>query len=92
MRNARSASENPYQEMQNATILLDALRDRLQLPGTKKGCDQGQCGACTVHMDRRRILSFLTQAVMANGKEVTTIEGLANGFETSRFIQKNCWI
>jgi len=59
--------------------LLDALRDRLALPGTKKGCDQGQCGACTVHLDGRRVLSCLTLAVMAQGKEVTTIEGLANG-------------
>jgi xanthine dehydrogenase YagT iron-sulfur-binding subunit len=61
--------------------LLDALRDRLQLPGTKKGCDQGQCGACTVHIDGRRVLSCLTLAVMAKGKEVTTIEGVAPGDE-----------
>ena len=61
--------------------LLDALRDRLELPGTKKGCDQGQCGACTVHLDGRRVLSCLTLAVMAQGKEVTSIEGLANGGE-----------
>jgi xanthine dehydrogenase YagT iron-sulfur-binding subunit len=61
--------------------LLDALRDRLQLTGTKKGCDQGQCGACTVHIDGRRVLSCLTLAVMAKGKEVTTIEGLAQGDE-----------
>jgi xanthine dehydrogenase YagT iron-sulfur-binding subunit len=59
--------------------LLDALRDRLQLAGTKKGCDQGQCGACTVHIDGRRVLSCLTLAVMAKDKEVTTIEGLATG-------------
>jgi xanthine dehydrogenase YagT iron-sulfur-binding subunit len=65
----------------NRVTLLDALRDRLQLPGTKKGCDQGQCGACTVHVDGRRVLSCLTLAVMAKGKEVTTIEGLANGDE-----------
>jgi xanthine dehydrogenase YagT iron-sulfur-binding subunit len=61
--------------------LLDALRDRLQLPGTKKGCDHGACGACTVHLDGRRVLSCLTFAVMAQGKEVTTIEGLAKGDE-----------
>jgi xanthine dehydrogenase YagT iron-sulfur-binding subunit len=61
--------------------LLDALRDRLQLPGTKKGCDHGQCGACTVHIDGRRVLSCLTLAVMAKGKEVTTIEGVAQGDE-----------
>jgi xanthine dehydrogenase YagT iron-sulfur-binding subunit len=59
--------------------LLDALRDRLQLTGTKKGCDQGTCGACTVHLDGRRILSCLTLAVMAQRKEITTIEGLAKG-------------
>jgi xanthine dehydrogenase YagT iron-sulfur-binding subunit len=61
--------------------LLDALRDRLDLPGTKKGCDQGQCGACTVHLDGRRVLSCLTLAVMAQGKEITTVEGLAKGDE-----------
>lgn len=56
--------------------LLDALRDRLHLTGTKKGCDQGQCGACTVIVDGRRINSCLTLAVMNEGAEVTTIEGL----------------
>ena len=61
--------------------LLDALRDRLELTGTKKGCDHGACGACTVHLDGRRVLSCLTLAVMAQGKEVTTIEGLAKGDE-----------
>jgi xanthine dehydrogenase YagT iron-sulfur-binding subunit len=61
--------------------LLDALRDRLELPGTKKGCDHGACGACTVHLNGRRVLSCLTLAVMAQGKEVTTIEGLAKGDE-----------
>jgi xanthine dehydrogenase YagT iron-sulfur-binding subunit len=61
--------------------LLDVLRDRLQLTGTKKGCDHGACGACTVHLDGRRILSCLTLAAMAQGKEITTIEGLANGEE-----------
>ncbi len=59
--------------------LLDALRDRLELTGTKKGCDRGACGACTVHLDGKRVLSCLTLAVMAQGKEVTTIEGLAKG-------------
>jgi xanthine dehydrogenase YagT iron-sulfur-binding subunit len=57
--------------------LLDALRDRLGLTGTKKGCDHGQCGACTVLVDGRRINSFMTFAVMQNGAEVTTVEGLA---------------
>jgi xanthine dehydrogenase YagT iron-sulfur-binding subunit len=61
--------------------LLDALRDRLELSGTKKGCDHGACGACTVHLDGRRVLSCLTLAVMAQGKEITTIEGLAKGDE-----------
>ncbi|UYZ64650.1 (2Fe-2S)-binding protein [Hymenobacter weizhouensis] len=59
--------------------LLDALREHLDLTGTKKGCDHGQCGACTVHVDGRRILSCLTLAVMSQGKEITTIEGLAQG-------------
>ncbi|MBV8370336.1 MAG: (2Fe-2S)-binding protein [Candidatus Eremiobacteraeota bacterium] len=59
--------------------LLDALRERLQLTGTKKGCDQGTCGACTVLVDGRRVNSCLTLAVMAQGKKITTVEGLANG-------------
>ena len=59
------------------TSLLDALRDHLDLTGTKKGCDHGQCGACTVLVDGRRINSCLTLAVMKDGAEVTTIEGLA---------------
>ena len=59
--------------------LLDALRERLHLTGSKKGCDHGQCGACTVHVDGRRINSCLTLAVMCQGKKITTIEGLANG-------------
>ncbi|MEA2871097.1 MAG: xanthine dehydrogenase YagT iron-sulfur-binding subunit [Hyphomicrobiales bacterium] len=60
------------------TTLLDALRDHLDLTGTKKGCDHGQCGACTVLVDGRRINSCLTLAVMKAGAQVTTIEGLAN--------------
>ncbi|AHJ97059.1 (2Fe-2S)-binding protein [Hymenobacter swuensis] len=59
--------------------LLDALREYLDLTGTKKGCDHGQCGACTVHVDGKRINSCLTLAVMQQGKEITTIEGLAQG-------------
>jgi len=60
------------------TTLLDALRDHLGLTGTKKGCDHGQCGACTVLVDGRRVNSCLMLAVMQDGAKVTTIEGLAN--------------
>jgi xanthine dehydrogenase YagT iron-sulfur-binding subunit len=63
------------------TSLLDALRDHLLLSGTKKGCDQGTCGACTVWVDGRRVLACLTLALAAEGHEVTTIEGLADGDE-----------
>lgn len=56
--------------------LLDALREHANLPGTKKGCDHGQCGACTVHVDGERVLSCLTLAAQVEGRKVTTIEGL----------------
>jgi xanthine dehydrogenase YagT iron-sulfur-binding subunit len=59
------------------STLLDVLRDHLDLTGTKKGCDQGQCGACTVLVDGRRVLSCLTLAVMKDGASITTVEGLA---------------
>ena len=63
------------------TSLLDLLRERLGLTGAKKGCDHGQCGACTVLIDGRRVLSCLTLAVTAQGRNVTTIEGVANDGE-----------
>jgi xanthine dehydrogenase YagT iron-sulfur-binding subunit len=63
----------------NRTTLLDALREHLDLTGTKKGCDQGQCGACTVLIDGRRANSCLQLAVAAEGRAITTIEGVADG-------------
>jgi xanthine dehydrogenase YagT iron-sulfur-binding subunit len=63
--------------LDSRTSLLDALRDHMGLTGAKKGCDHGQCGACTVHLDGRRVASCLTMAIQADGRAVTTIEGLA---------------
>ncbi|PGH46804.1 (2Fe-2S)-binding protein [Streptomyces sp. Ru87] len=67
--------------------LLDALRERLGTTGPKKGCDRGQCGACTVHEDGRPVLSCLTLALTVRGKEITTVEGLADGDELHRVQQ-----
>jgi xanthine dehydrogenase YagT iron-sulfur-binding subunit len=65
-------------DIEPRVTLLDALREHLLLTGTKKGCDQGQCGACTCHVDGKRVLSCLTLAAQAEGRQVTTIEGLAS--------------
>jgi xanthine dehydrogenase YagT iron-sulfur-binding subunit len=66
-------------EVEPWTSVLDLLRERLDLTGTKKGCDHGQCGACTVLANGKRIVSCMTLAVMYDGAEITTIEGLASG-------------
>jgi xanthine dehydrogenase YagT iron-sulfur-binding subunit len=66
-------------ELEPRVSLLDALREHLDLTGSKKGCDQGTCGACTVWVDGRRVLACLTLAVACEGHDVTTIEGLADG-------------
>jgi xanthine dehydrogenase YagT iron-sulfur-binding subunit len=66
-----------HARVDDRTTLLDMLRDHLELTGTNKGCDQGACGACTVIVDGRRVLSCLTLAAQCDGREVTTIEGLA---------------
>lgn len=71
--------------------LLDALRDHLNLTGTKKGCDQGQCGACTVLVNEQRVLSCLTLAVQTQGKAVTTIEGLEHSSGELHPVQR-CFI
>jgi xanthine dehydrogenase YagT iron-sulfur-binding subunit len=74
----RINGENVPLELDPRTSLLDALREHLHLTGTKKGCDQGQCGACTVLVNGRRINSCLTLAVMHEGDQVVTIEGLGS--------------
>jgi xanthine dehydrogenase YagT iron-sulfur-binding subunit len=63
--------------LDSRVTVLDALREHLYLTGSKKGCDQGQCGACTIHIDGKRVLSCLTLAVAAQGKKIETIEGIA---------------
>jgi xanthine dehydrogenase YagT iron-sulfur-binding subunit len=67
--------------LESRVTLLDALRENLHLPGTKKGCDHGQCGACTVHVNGRRVNSCLSFAVMHQNDEITTVEGLAQNGE-----------
>ncbi|TDK39633.1 (2Fe-2S)-binding protein [Rhizobium deserti] len=64
-------------DVEPRVTLLDALREHLLLTGTKKGCDQGQCGACTCHVDGKRVLSCLTLAAQVEGRQITTIEGIA---------------
>jgi xanthine dehydrogenase YagT iron-sulfur-binding subunit len=70
--------EDHHLELDTRTTLLDCLRENLNLPGTKKGCDHGQCGACTVHVNGRRVNSCLSFAVMHAGDKITTIEGLGS--------------
>jgi xanthine dehydrogenase YagT iron-sulfur-binding subunit len=75
-----SVNGKTYEVDADPTVtLLDALRERLGLTGTKKGCDRGQCGACTVHVDGRRVVSCLTLAIACADKKVVTIEGVADG-------------
>ncbi|RKN04235.1 (2Fe-2S)-binding protein [Streptomyces radicis] len=75
-----NGAEHPL-SVEARVTLLDALRERLGLTGAKKGCDRGECGACTVLVDGRRVKSCTTLAVMQEGREVTTVEGLARGDE-----------
>ena len=77
----RINGQNHQLQLQPWVSLLDALREYMQLTGTKKGCDHGQCGACTVLVNGKRINSCLTLAVMNDGYEITTIEGIADGKE-----------
>ena len=79
--NLKINGKNYALDLDPRVTLLDALRERLHLTGSKKGCDHGQCGACTVLVNGRRINSCLTLAVMHEGDEITTIEGIANGDE-----------
>ena len=74
--------------LDNRTTLLDALREQIGLAGTKKGCDHGQCGACTVHLEGKSVLSCLTLAAQAEGHAITTIEGLAAADGTLHPVQQ----
>jgi xanthine dehydrogenase YagT iron-sulfur-binding subunit len=84
----RINGRDQHLSLDSRTTLLDALREYAGLPGSKKGCDHGQCGACTVLVDDRRVLSCLTLAAMAEGHEVTTIEGLASADGTLHPMQQ----
>jgi xanthine dehydrogenase YagT iron-sulfur-binding subunit len=75
----RVNGENKSLAIDARTTLLDALREHIGLTGSKKGCDHGQCGACTVLIDGRRVLSCLTLALVTEGQQILTIEGLAKG-------------
>lgn len=83
-----SINGQPHQvDIDSRTTLLDALREHTALTGSKKGCDQGQCGACTVHINGERVLSCLTLAMQAQGRDITTIEGLAHEDGTLHAVQ-----
>src|SRR4051812_28432932 len=89
-RNGPFGSGSMAETMNSAWMLvtlLDALREHAGLSGSKKGCDQGQCGACTVHVDGKRVLGCLTLAMQAEGRSITTIEGLAAEDGTLHAIQ-----
>ncbi|MBA1200298.1 (2Fe-2S)-binding protein [Pseudomonas capeferrum] len=75
----RLNGQETHMQIEAWVTLLDLLREQLHLTGTKKGCDQGQCGACTVLVDGRRINACLTLALMHNGRDIVTVEGLADG-------------
>jgi xanthine dehydrogenase YagT iron-sulfur-binding subunit len=74
--------------VESRASLLDTIRDHLGLTGAKKGCDHGQCGACTIHLDGRRVVSCLTLAAQANGRDVVTIEGLSGADGTLHPMQQ----
>ncbi|WGF88564.1 (2Fe-2S)-binding protein [Marinivivus vitaminiproducens] len=74
--------------LEGRVTLLDTLREHLGLTGTKKGCDQGQCGACTVHVDGERVLACLMLTAQAEGRDITTIEGLAGADGTLHAVQQ----